>query len=243
MLSYARYIEALGQNGALFSEASRQAPFATVAACPGWNMQDLVSHLSDEYRFWAVQLIAGDATMQTTVPTPIERDDANLEFDRNESELTRCLEMADNGAECWNWSDGDYTSDWVARRMALETAIHRVDAELANGATTPIDEDLSLDGVDERLDVHLRLELLRNPTASLGGTICLICSDSDVAWTIRAERGRLRVRDGRAPASVALVGTASDLFQFVWNRAGLARFQVTGERSVALNWSRLPAER
>jgi len=241
MLSCARYVEALGQEGALFSEVSRHAPLAAVTTCPGWNMQDLVGHLAGVYRFWTLQLLAGDATAQTTVPTPLEHDDVNTEFDQIETELMRNLEIIPEGAPCWNWSDGDYTSNWVARRMALETAIHRIDAQFANGTFTPIDLDLSLDGVDERLDVHLRLDLRENPTDSLGGTICLICSDSDSAWTISAERGRLRVRDGRGPASVALVGTASDLFQFVWNRADLSRFQVTGERSVALNWSHLPS--
>ncbi len=241
MLSYARYVEAVSQNGALFSEASRISPLVSIPTCPGWKMHNLVSHLSNEYRFWAAQLIAGDAMDRAAVSTSVERQDLNSELDQNEADLVARLEYASEGAVCWNWSAEDFTSDWVARRMALETAIHRVDAESANGVSSPIDRDLSIDGVDERFDVHLRSELQRNPTASLGGTICFICSDSDVAWTVQAERGRLRVRNGRAPASVALVGTASDIFQFVWNRADLARFQVTGERSVALNWSQLPA--
>ena len=36
-----------------------------------------------------------------------------------------------------------------ARRQAHETAIHRVDAELAHGAVTPFDADFAADGVDE----------------------------------------------------------------------------------------------
>lgn len=241
MLSYARYIEVLGQEGALFSESSRQAPLAVIATCPGWKMQDLIGHLSGLYRFWSVQLLAGDTTMRTTVPTSLEPDDVNAEFDQSETELTRCLSATPEDAPCWNWSDGGYTSSWVARRVALETAIHRIDAERACGVTNSIDLDVALDGIEERLDLHLRLDLRGNPTISLGGTICLVCTDSEAAWTVSAERGRLRVRDGRGPASVALVGTASDLFQFVWNRADLSCFQVTGDRSVALNWSHLPA--
>ncbi|HUY06683.1 MAG TPA: maleylpyruvate isomerase family mycothiol-dependent enzyme [Acidimicrobiales bacterium] len=240
MLSYSRYLESLGQEGALFSEASRQSPLASITTCPGWQTRDLVQHLAGVYRFWSIQLLAGDETMQTTVPTFMAHGDVNMEFDQIEFELTRQLSSASEDAPCWNWSGGDYTSGWVARRMALETAIHRIDAQLAGGDATPIDSDLSLDGIDERLEVHLRLDLRENPTVSLGGTICLICSDADSAWTISAERGRLRVRDGRGPASVALVGSASSLFQFVWNRADLNCFQVTGDRSVAVNWTRLP---
>ena len=240
MLSYARYIEVLGQEGALFSEASRRAPLAAIATCPGWKMHDLVGHLSSVYRFWSGQLVAADSTTRTTVPTPLEHGDANAAFDQSETELTHLLSTTPEGAPSWNWSDGDFTSGWVARRMALETSIHRIDAQLASGTPTQIDPDIARDGVDERLYVHLRLDLRENPTVSLGGTICLICSDSESAWIISAERGHLRVRDGRGPASVALVGTTSDLFQFVWNRADVARFQVTGELAIARNWSLLP---
>jgi hypothetical protein len=141
---------------------------------------------------------------------------------------------------CWNWSDSDYTALWVARRMALEMAIHRIDAESASGSTTDIAQDLALDGLEEKFDVHLRLDVPENPTATLNGTICLICSDAKDAWSLNVERGQLRIRDGRGPASVALVGTASNLFQFVWNRVDLSKFEVTGDRQVALNWRDLP---
>lgn len=236
MLAYSRYVEVLGQEGSLFSELSRQDPLAAISTCPGWKMHDLVAHLAGVFRFWSVQLLVGDASTQTTVPTLFDLEDVYAEYDASEAELTNRLSVVSSDAPCWNWSDGQYTCSWVARRVALETAIHRVDAEFAGGVENPIDQDVALDGIEERLELFLRLELRERPTLALGGTICLVCSDSKAAWTVGVDHGRLRVRTSQGPASVALVGTASELFKYVWNRADLSCFQVTGDRSVALNW-------
>ena len=49
--------------------------------------------------------------------------------------------------------DGRQTSGFWARRMAVETAVHRYDAQLAAGDPQPVERMLAADGVDEYLDV------------------------------------------------------------------------------------------
>lgn len=240
MLSYARYLEVLGDECGRFVELAGHTLKTPIATCPGWTMEDLCVHLADVYRHWSTQLLARDPSAKAAVSPIRERGDVIDGVEREGAVLIECLSRTDEDAPCWNWSDADYTAYWVARRMALETAIHRVDAGSATKRHTAIAEDIAIDGIEEKFDVHLPLDLRDQPTASLSGTICLICADNGVAWTLGADRGRLRVRDGRGPASVALVGAASDLFQFVWNRADLNRFDVTGDQEVARNWRNLP---
>ncbi|MGH9298806.1 MAG: maleylpyruvate isomerase N-terminal domain-containing protein, partial [Acidimicrobiales bacterium] len=142
---------------------------------------------------------------------------------------------------CWNWAGDEFESGWVARRMALETAVHRYDGELAAGEPTQIKRELAADGIDERVEVHLKADVPDYPEASLGGSICLSCTDVDAAWVVDVGGGRLRVREGAGPAAAVARGTASDLFLFSWNRLGSDALEVTGDRSIPERWSTLPA--
>ena len=92
--------------------------------------------------------------------------------------------------------------------MALESAVHRYDAELAAESPTSIASDLAVDGIDEFLTVHLTTNLPEYPEATLGGPLCLACSDTDDAWTVEIGAGKFRVRGGRGPAAAYLSGTA-----------------------------------
>jgi hypothetical protein len=51
--------------------------------------------------------------------------------------------------------------------------------------------------------------------------------------------GRLRWREGRGPADAVLVGSASDLYLYCWNRRPLEVLELTGNREVAATWSSL----
>ena len=99
----------------------------------------------------------------------------------------------------------------------------------------------AVDGIEERLEVHLRHGLARSPEAGLGGTLCLVCSDVDAAFVVEAGGGRLRWRRGRGPADAALVGTASQLFLFSWNRFPLEALSLTRRQEVVSAWAGLPA--
>jgi hypothetical protein len=124
--------------------------------------------------------------------------------------------------------------------MALESAVHRYDAELAIEAPTPIDRALAIDGVEEWISVHLTTDVPEAPQANLGGVLCLACADDPAAWTVEITSGRLRWREGRGPADAVLVGAASDLYLYCWNRRSLDSLELTGSREVALAWTSLP---
>lgn len=247
-LPYTSYLDAIGEEADRLRHAAERGLDAAVPTCPGWDARDLVEHVAAVYRHWSTQVGAADPDHRT----PVNGGDAAggevdpavggvlSELEHEATVLLGALEQAGPESPCWNWSGTDLVAGWVARRMALETAVHRFDGEHASGKATPVERELALDGVNERLDVHLRVALRAARDASLGGSVCLVCSDADASWVVDVAAGRLRWRRGRGPADAVLVGTASDLLLFVWNRVDLDVLALTGRREVALGWRTLP---
>src|SRR6202042_448352 len=65
--------------------------------------------------------------------------------------LTSTLSSADPQLQCWTFLPAPSPLAFWARRQAHETAIHRVDAELAGGEPGGVPAGLAADGVDELL--------------------------------------------------------------------------------------------
>ena len=98
------------------------------------------------------------------------------------------------------------------------------------GSPSPIERELAIDGIDEWISVHLATDVPEVPDATLGGVLCLACADDAAAWTVEVAAGRLRWREGRGPADAVLVGPASDLYLYCWNRRPLEALELTGQR-------------
>jgi uncharacterized protein (TIGR03083 family) len=212
-----------------------------VPSCPGWCLSDLVKHLGTVFTFWRAQLEAANPDARTEPKSGDAAPASGLLdwFEDAGAQLDQALVDREPADPCWNWSGEDLTARWVGRRMALETAVHRFDAELSVGVPAPIDRDLAVDGMDEWLSVHLATDLPEAPEASLGGVLCLACADDPAAWTVEVAAGRFRWREGRGPADAVLVGAASDLYLFSWNRQALGALDLTGNPDVAGAWGTL----
>ena len=241
-LAYEAHLSHLRTEADAFAAAIEGALDELVPSCPGWTVRDLAEHLGDVFVFWRVQLEAADPSSPTEPESRGVPDggDVVLFCTGAAEDLSAALAKRDSDEPCWNWSGREETGRFVARRMALEAAVHRFDAELAIGAPTAVDRELAIDGIDERIAVHLVNDLPETPDASLGGVICLACSDDRAAWTLEIGSGRVRCRASRAPADAVVVGSASDLFLFTWNRVGAELFEVTGDSDVVAGWPLLP---
>ncbi len=241
-LDYETHREALRRECDLILDASDADLEAHVPTCPEWRLLDLLGHLGDVYGFWRTQLEAASPDgpsepVSTGAPSGVALLDW---FEATCSELQEALASREGGEPCWNWSGAELTAAWVGRRMALETAVHRYDTELSLGSPTPIGRELAIDGIDEWITVHLATDVPEAPEVSLGGVLCLACADDAAAWTVEVAGGRLRWREGRGPADAVLVGPASDLYLYCWNRRSLEALDLTGNRDVAANWTSLP---
>jgi uncharacterized protein (TIGR03083 family) len=239
----ASYLDSLRGDAADLLAAARGQLDADVPTCPGWKVERLVGHVGRTYRWTAGWVLGGDAP---DVPLP-PRGDAVIEWTRaGLAELIDAVEAAAGGAAAGatvkTWA-GDQPPIFWPRRMAIETAVHRWDAQVAAGDGRPVGTDLALDGVDELFEVILPWR----GTAELGSenegkTMHLHATDvgdepGEGEWLITLAGERLTVEHRHAKGDVAVRGTASDLLLLLWNRVPAARFEVFGDAGV-LEWWR-----
>lgn len=240
-LPYEVHVDAIEQEAELIGELAERGLKVAIRNSPGWDLEALLLHLADSFERAVAQLEVPDQAAKAV--TRVQPAGSALgSFEESRLALVSALRDHDPADPCWNSVGEDLTVGFLARRLAHESAIHRIDAEVARGAATTIDPELAADGVDERLFVVLAHHSEGGEMPELGGSICLICSDRDAAWSIDASRGRFRVRAGRGPADAAVVATASDLFCFAWSRPTIRPLQVTGRMAVVEAWQELPGE-
>nr|WP_242384297.1 maleylpyruvate isomerase N-terminal domain-containing protein [Thermobispora bispora] len=152
-MDIAGYLGELDRSGRRLAEAAKEAGLgAPVPTCPGWLIRDLLRHTGGVHR-WATAFVS---TGRAEPYGPDERrgfftappDDGLLDwYLESHAELVRTLKDADPDLECWAFLPAPSPLAFWARRQAHETAIHRVDAELAAGhAITPFDPAFAADG-------------------------------------------------------------------------------------------------
>jgi uncharacterized protein (TIGR03083 family) len=215
-------------------------PVAPVPTCPDWVVRDLVRHIGGVHR-WATGYVAGARTKAGDVsfdevvgPWP---DDAELApwLRRGCATLADALAAAPADLQCWTFLRAPSPLAMWARRQAHETAIHRVDAQLAAGsAVTPFDAPFAADGVDELLAcfVPRRSTTLRTESPA---AMSVHCTDDNAAWLLRIGPDGVTTESAPVPDSAAdcsVRGAAADLYLALWNRAGPDALVVEGDRAV-----------
>jgi uncharacterized protein (TIGR03083 family) len=190
-----------------------------VAACPGWTVSDLLVHQAGVYRFATAQLRAepgGD--LAKFDPPDLDRPVVQV-LAATAEDLFAALEATDPDEHRPNWA-GQPTAAFWFRRMALETAVHRFDAEAAHTEPAPIASELGIDGVDELADVFLVHAGRRGITGS-GETVHLHVTDPDVEggeWMFTFTPDGVDVTHEHGKGDMAVRGTGGNLLLFAWNR-------------------------
>jgi uncharacterized protein (TIGR03083 family) len=126
-----------------------------VPSCPDWTLAQLVGHLGSVHR-------RATATVTRLPQRRIELTREEIGLPREWSAvpewlvaggdaLVEALSLADLDAPCHTWG-ADQNVRWWLRRMLHETAMHRVDVELAVlGAPGDLDAAVAVDNIDEFL--------------------------------------------------------------------------------------------
>lgn len=222
----------------------------SVPSCPGWTLADLVWHLTEVQNFWAQ--ITGDLLSDPAEVEQLSRpDDDGLEamFSSCSLRLVEALASRDPSDHCWSWDENGKSVGWVRRRQAHEALIHRVDAELAAGLKSEVDNELASDGVAEILEVMLDSSSIPDwATFEHDGTSASITVvDTGVNWWMRfgrfigvgPESGKahdlpaIQLGDGGGPADVAISGSPADLDLWLWGRGSANNLVVSGDGSLA----------
>jgi uncharacterized protein (TIGR03083 family) len=242
------HIACLRGEGELLAKAAEAVPLDTpVPCCPGWRVRDLLAHLGFVHR-WATGYVAGGLTEPVDEPDEPELlrlapGDETLTswFRDGHAALVAALSAARPDLRCWTFLPASSPLAFWARRQAHETAIHRIDAQLAAGQTLdPFPAGLAADGIDELLTGFGG----RDPRAlsDSPATLAVRVSDGPAAWTvIMGQEGSGVSRELVQPAATGrhceVSGPAAALYLLLWNRGSLAGgIEIGGDADVLTTW-------
>jgi len=237
-MDYTTYVGHVEADGDLLVTAAAQDLSADIPSCPGWTMRDLVEHVAEVYEHKIACTQLGREPDPWPPEWPADRDPIDWLNDAR----TRLLAMfAEHGPQdpSATWWPPDQTVGFWARRMAHETAVHRVDAQLGVGQATPVDDDLATDGVDEILTIMLAGDWSEAPSDEAAGQRVAI-STGGRQWIVALEPTFIGVEEGRGQAAAAVEGDPSDVLLWLWGRFPDERVSLSGDAAtLALLRSRL----
>ncbi|MGE3618852.1 MAG: maleylpyruvate isomerase family mycothiol-dependent enzyme [Acidimicrobiia bacterium] len=219
-----------------------------VPSCPGWTMGQLVAHAGGVLAMWRLtaQRPPGSERVRfREVPRPAEGEDLVAWFAQGLDATIAALGAVDP-AEVRDTFLGPRSGAFLARRSALEIAVHGWDAQGAVGRPEPFDPALAADGIDELLGVLAAG--IPGKAFPASTTIHLHATDDELdgddgEWLVHldADAGEgpgVSFTHGHAKGAVAVRGTASDLYLLAWNRvpADDGRFAVFGDPAALDLW-------
>jgi uncharacterized protein (TIGR03083 family) len=209
-----------------------------VPSCPEWTVEDLARHVGAVYLHKVECMRLG--THPADWPPPgLNDEDALSLLDRAYPALTAEFAARTPESHAFTWYEPDQTVGFWIRRMAQETVIHRVDAELGAGVEpAPIPSDLAHDGVEEFLVAFVAYGAAAWPdeystvlAESDGRAVRL--STPDASWLVRPTVAGIEVAHGDADTAAATVhGDPADLLLWVWGRVGDDRVTIAGDSAV-----------
>ncbi|MBO0831624.1 MAG: maleylpyruvate isomerase family mycothiol-dependent enzyme [Actinobacteria bacterium] len=259
-MEIAAHIDSLERDGQLLAAAAERAGLGDpVPSCPGWQLRDLLRHQGYVHR-WAARFVTErlprpDTRMNEAEILTAEPPDSKLVawFREGHAALVAALRAAPPDLDCWTFLPAPSPLAFWARRQAHETAMHRVDAELAaGGPVTAVAAEFAADGIDELIMGFFgRDERRLSDEQRAGGRQGMRVQTTDTGQQWQVEL----TEDGRRAASVQRGGTASTgvgsdgvvctvdgpaagLYLVLWNRAepGPAAVTVSGNDMVLRAW-------
>lgn len=231
-----RFLVELRVNGEQLARAAEYAgPDAPVPSCPGWTAAAAVGHITKVHQ-WAAWLVRGGAPDRFNYRRP-EPDESLSAYRDGLADLITALSRAsDNQPMHTPWPARSPRLFW-ARRQAHETAIHRVDLQLAAGyGVSDFDPEFAADGVDE-LVMGMIPDRLASATADRPLRVLLEPLDANISWTVRIAPDGVQVaREVSDSADLSVFGLSAELYRWTWNRAGDDEVTLRGELPVADRW-------
>lgn len=210
--------------GHLLDDASRVANVvdhgdlaAPVAACPGWDVRQLVEHLGWIHR-WARHCVVHAAPPQDADAFAVGDRDLGEWFREGAHELAASLRDLDPDAPTWHPFTVERVGRVWPRRQAHETAMHRWDVQAAVGDPDPIDAELASDGIDEYFEVAIPRLLKREGLAVPASSFHVHCTDVDGEWLVWNDDGAYGMKRAHEKGDAALRGPAEAILLRLWGR-------------------------
>ena len=249
-LAFPVYLDRIRTESARFLAVLTDCdPDARVPACPDWDADDLLWHHSEVQWFWSeVVRRRPDGPPDDELRRGRADSHAGLleQYAASSASLVAALGQADPAEAAWTWAP-EQTVGFTFRRQAHESLIHRLDAEQAAGAVSPLDPALAADGVAELLEVMYggaapawgRIEPgsflvrvdLTDAATSLWVRPCTFLGTHPESGKNYDGPHVLVVDDPGTEPSAVVSGTAADLDATWWKRRGTDGIQVSGDRA------------
>jgi uncharacterized protein (TIGR03083 family) len=227
-----RYFELIDADTERLVEMGERGLKEPVPSCPGWDVAEVVWHTAVVFEH-KVRVMADNAWPDPWPPADFDDRDELTFLRQAKDDLFEEFSRHDIGEETTTFGS-DSTIGFWARRMALEAAVHRYDAELAHSDPTPVADDLALDGVDEVLRV-----MLAGPWWServdtqhpVDAVVAVRAADRD--WSCDLRQRSVTVSDAADAAAAATVqGEPEHVFLWLWGREPDSAVQTSGDASI-----------
>lgn len=194
---------------------------AQVPTCPGWKLRDLVEHTGMVHR-WQTEAAREN---RNSFPDgslwrhgPADGQSWSVWFQAGIDDAVAVLAKVEPDAPRWTWANPNGTAQWYFRRIAQETLVHRIDAELtATGTYAQADAAFAIDGINEMFDMFVPASGPEDLGGS-GETVHLHATDALGEWLVTIHPTTITIEPGHAKGDAAVRGTATDLLLFVWGR-------------------------
>ncbi len=244
-MNWTSYLAAIRRDSAALADAATLGLDPAVPSCPGWTVRDVVGHTGAVQR--QKEQIVRERRMDGGPDLAEPPEHGLIDWFRAGSELLlETLANTDPSLTVYSWYPADQTVGFWYRRMAHETAIHRVDAELGHGIVNPVEAGLAADGIDEVLTVMIEGYPRWASATETADTLTLECTDQPGSWSMRfitwsgtgSESGtEYRNEPGIVFAEMdqpttVLRGTAGDLDLFIWGRTPGDHLTAVGDPSL-----------
>jgi uncharacterized protein (TIGR03083 family) len=236
------YLSHLAGDAARLRDAAARDLSAPVPSCPGWTATDLVRHVAEVY-LHKTECMRRNARPEDW-PPDLSGEEPLALFDRALAALTGEFAARSPQSPAWTWFPPEQNVGFWIRRMAQETVIHRVDAELALGLpVSPIPDDLALDGVDEVLERFLAYgstvwqEDFGDLLDDLDGRAVRVGA-GDRSWVVVLAKGAVSVSE-RGDAAASVSGAPQPMLLWLWRRAGDEALAVDGDAALVAKLSQL----
>ena len=241
------YIEAVESEGRRFARAAETSGLdVVIPACPDWVMRDLVRHLGEIHLWAAANIVApkphwlhvgqlADLEQYWPELAVAWPSDAELIswYRATLANLVQVFETAPVDVQAFTFLPAPSPLIMWARRQASEIAIHRFDAESAQGVATRFDPLFAGDMLDELISgfaPHYTSDVADNRVLQV------IAADIRERWWVTmGSEGVTTSRTGDC-ADLTVTGTAAELYLLLWNRTSGSTVHLDGDARLMESW-------
>lgn len=221
-------------------------PDRQVPSCPGWDIGDLAYHVGSLYMRVGEQVrrCSAEPVRSSELPPAPTGRAAGPWVREAADKLLQALAVTQDDAPAGRWRDRSVPAGFWRRRLAHETVVHRVDVDDALGWSADLDGDLTVDGVDEVLELFLPFSISSEAWPP-SGELWLVRADGPEQWWIAPRDDGVDARrlsaqgipPQRTPGEVTRIeAPATELFLLCWGRRVPPGTAVTGEPVSLEQW-------